>query len=153
MSKKILLTQTAVDKLQAELEHLIQRRHEISEEIKEARGFGDLSENAEYHAAREAQSQNETEILRIKEIMENYELVKQANKGVISLNSEITILYVDDDEEEEITVVSTIEADPFMGKFSNESPIGSALLGCKKGDIVDVQTPDGNIKIKVVKVK
>ncbi len=152
MTKKILLTQTAVDKIEAELEALIIRRKEISNEIKEARGFGDLSENAEYHAAREAQSHNESEILRLKEMLENYDLAETSDKIHISLNTKVKIQYMDDEECEDITIVSTVEADPFMGKLSNESPIGSALLGHEQGDIVDVQTPDGIIQIKIVEL-
>ncbi len=152
MTKRILLTQTAVDKIQAELEMLIVKRKEISNEIKNARGFGDLSENAEYHAAREAQSHNESEILRLKEMLENYDLVETADKNHISLNSKLKIKYLEDDDEDEITIVSTIEADPFAGRYSNESPIGSSLLGHEKGDIVDVQTPDGMIQIQILEL-
>ncbi len=152
MTKRILLTQTAVDKIEAELEALIVRRKEISNEIKKARGFGDLSENAEYHAAREAQSHNESEILRLKDMLENYDLVEANDKIHVSLNSKLTIEYLEDGDQEDIKIVSTVEADPFAGSFSNESPIGSALIGNKKGDIVDVQTPDGNIQIKILKL-
>ncbi len=152
MSKKILLTQTAVDKIEAELDALIVKRHEISDEIKIARGFGDLSENAEYHAARDAQSHNESEILRLKEMLEHYELVETTDVNSISLNSKVIIEYIDDNEREEVTVVSTIEADPFIGKISNESPIGAAIIGHSKGDILDVQTPDGIINIKIIDI-
>ncbi len=152
MAKKILLTQTAVNKIESELDALIVKRHEISDEIKKARGFGDLSENAEYHAARDAQSHNESEILRLKEMLENYELVEASDGSTISLNSKVKIRYVEDKEDEEVMVVSTIEADPFMGKISNESPIGAAIIGHKEKEIVDVQTPDGIIKIKILKI-
>ncbi len=152
MSKKILLTETAVKKIEAELEALIVKRHEISDEIKKARGFGDLSENAEYHAARDAQSHNESEIMRLKEMLENYELVEASDGNTISLNSKVKIEYIDEKEEEEVTIVSTIEADPFLGKISNESPIGAALIGRGENEIVDVQTPDGIIKIKILEL-
>lgn len=152
MPKKILLTQSALEKVEAELDALIIKRKEISEEIKKAREFGDLSENAEYHAAREAQSQNETEILRIREILENYELVEESDGDTVSLNTELKILYVDDNEEDTIKIVSTIEAEPFEGKLSNESPIGSALIGRTIGETVEIQTPGGLINIKILDI-
>lgn len=152
MPKKILLTQSALEKVEAELDALIIKRKEISEEIKKAREFGDLSENAEYHAAREAQSHNETEILRIREILENYELVEESDGDTVSLNTDLKILYVDDNEEDTIKIVSTIEAEPFEGKLSNESPIGSGLIGRTVGETVEIQTPGGLINIKILEI-
>ena len=152
MPKKILLTQSALDKVEAEMDALIIKRKEIAEEIKKAREFGDLSENAEYHAAREAQSHNETEILRIREMLENYELVEESDGDSVSLNTELKILYVDDNEEDSIQIVSTIEADPFDGKLSNESPIGAGLIGRTVGETVDIQTPGGMIQIKILEL-
>jgi len=152
--KKTLLTESALKKLQKEYDDLIQKRHLISDEIRVARGFGDLSENAEYHAAREAQSQNETEIIKLKEIFENYELVKESNlKGGISINSNVKIKYIDTDETETIKIVTKIESDPFENLISNESPIGESLMGKKKGDIVEVNSPNGVLKIEVIEVK
>lgn len=152
MPKKILLTQSALDKLESELDNLIIKRKEIAEEIKSAREFGDLSENAEYHAAREAQSHNETEILRIREMLENYELVEESDGDTISMNSTIKILYVNDNEEDTVKIVSTIEADPFEGKLSNESPVGAGLIGRTVGETVDIQTPGGFIQIKILEL-
>ncbi len=152
MSKKVLLTQSALEKVEAELDALIIKRKEIAEEIKKAREFGDLSENAEYHAAREAQSHNETEILRVREMLENYELVEESDGDTISLNTEVKILYVDENEEDTIKVVSTIEADPFDGKLSNESPIGAGLLGKTAGEVVDINTPNGLLRIKIMEL-
>lgn len=152
MPKKILLTQSALEKVEAEMDALIIKRKEIAEEIKKAREFGDLSENAEYHAAREAQSHNETEILRIREMLENYELVEESDGSSVSLNTELKILYVGDNEEDTIKIVSTIEADPFDGKLSNESPIGSGLIGRTTGETVDIQTPGGMIQVKILEI-
>ncbi|WP_430886551.1 transcription elongation factor GreA [Fusibacter sp. JL216-2] len=148
----MLLTQSALEKVEAELDALIIKRKEISEEIKKAREFGDLSENAEYHAAREAQSHNETEILRIREILENYELVEESDGDTVSLNTELKILYVNDNEEDTIKIVSTIEAEPFEGKLSNESPIGSGLIGRSVGETVEIQTPGGLVNIKILDI-
>ncbi len=152
MAKKILLTQSALEKVQVEMDNLIVKRKEISEEIKKAREFGDLSENAEYHAAREAQSHNETEILRLREMLENYELVADADGSSVSMNTELKILYVEDNEEADIKIVSTIEADPFDGKLSNESPIGAALIGKTVGETVEVQTPGGPMQVKILEI-
>ncbi|MBS7527368.1 transcription elongation factor GreA [Fusibacter paucivorans] len=151
--KKTLLTEAALKKLQQEYDDLIQKRHHISKEIKVARDFGDLSENAEYHAAREAQSHNETEILKLKEILESYELVAEAyDKDAITINSKVKIKYTDTNDIEEIEIVTKIESDPFEGKISNESPIGEALMGRKKGDKVDVHSPNGPLEIVVMDV-
>jgi len=152
MPKKILLTQSALEKVEVEMDALIIKRKEIAEEIKKAREFGDLSENAEYHAAREAQSHNETEILRIREMLENYELVEESDGNSVSMNTELKILYINDNEEDTIKIVSTIEADPFEGLLSNESPIGAGLIGRAVGETVDVQTPGGMIQIKILEI-
>jgi transcription elongation factor GreA len=152
--KKTLLTEAALLKLQKEYDDLIQKRHQISDEIKVAREFGDLSENAEYHAAREAQSHNETEILKLKEILESYELVSTSlDKDAITINSKVIIKYSDTNEEDEIEIVTKIESDPLDNKISNESPIGNALMGKKKGDTVEVLSPNGLVKISVIDVK
>lgn len=151
--KKVLLTRTALTKLENELDELIKKRKFISEEIKKARGFGDLSENAEYHAAREAQSLNETEILKVKEILENYELADEnSDFDGVKMNSKVFVTYDGDDEEEEITIVSKIESDPFEGLISNESPIGAALLGKTTGQVVEVSTPNGTSTITIKRI-
>lgn len=153
--KEILLTKSALEKVEAELNELIKKRKEISEEIKKARGFGDLSENAEYHAARESQSLNETEILKLKAILENYILVEDEDgisDDIVTMNSDVKIKYQGDDDIEDVMIVSKIESDPIDGKLSVESPIGEALMGKTIGDIVEVVTPDGTFNIEVVAV-
>lgn len=151
--KKTLLTPSALEKLQHEYDELIEKRHQISDEIKRARGFGDLSENAEYHAAREAQSHNETEILKLKSILESYELVTETgDKNTININSKIKILDIESKDEEIMQIVTSIESDPLNNKISNESPMGSALMGKKKGDKVEVISPNGIIKLKVLEL-
>lgn len=151
--KKIILTAAALEKVLAEREELIARRKEISEEIKKARAFGDLSENAEYHAAREAQSFNETEIMRLTELIENHELAEDTEgNDVVSMNSTVRFLYVDDKEEQTVKIVSKIESDPFEDKLSNESPIGGGLIGKKVNDEFIVETPNGELKLKVIEI-
>ncbi len=151
--KKVLLTKSSLEKMNRELDDLIVKRSIISEEIKKARGFGDLSENAEYHAAREAQSLNETEIIKVKEILENYELADEDStfEGV-RIYSKVTYCYVGDDEEEEIEIVSKVESDPLESKISVESPIGSALVGKTVGQVVDIVAPNGSAKLKILKI-
>lgn len=152
--KRTLLTEAALLKLEKEYDELILKRHQISDEIKRAREFGDLSENAEYHAAREAQSHNETEILKLKEILETYELVEESlDKGVISINSKAKITYIDADDTEWVEIVTKVESDPLENKISNESPIGGALLGHRAGDEVVAETPNGKIAIKILEVE
>lgn len=151
--KQHLLTRNALNKLENELDSLISKRKEISLEIKKAREFGDLSENAEYHAAREAQSLNETEILRVKSILENHQLVEESSdKEIININSKLKIKYLEDNEVETIKIVSSIESDPFEGLLSNESPIGGALLGRKCGEVLDITTPSGVIKVEILEI-
>lgn len=151
--KKTLLTESALAKLQQEYDELIEKRHQISEEIKRARGFGDLSENAEYHAAREAQSHNETDILKLKEILDSYELVPEStDKNIININSKVKIKYMDTKEVDVIQIVTKIEADPLDNKISNESPIGSVLMGKKKGAKVEAITPNGVVQLEVIEL-
>lgn len=151
--KKTLLTESALVKLQLEYDVLIEKRHQISEEIKRARGFGDLSENAEYHAAREAQSHNETDILKLKEILESYELVQESHdKNHVTISSRLKVKYLDTNEIEEISIVTKIESDPLNNKISNESPIGSVLMGKKVGSKVDATSPNGIVKIEILEI-
>lgn len=152
--KKVLLTEEALTKLKRELEELMKKRTYIAEEIKKARSFGDLSENAEYHAARESQSLNETEIQKVKALLENYELVDTKNviEGIISLNSTVEFTLDDASASETVKIVTKVESDPMNNLISNESPIGEALLGHHAGEVVDCQTPDGVSKIAILKV-
>jgi len=152
--KKILLTKEALEKLKHELEELIVKRSNIAEEIKKARAFGDLSENAEYHAAREAQSLNETEILKVKALLDNYELVDTENviEGTITLNSTVEFTMDGSTDIEKVKIVTKIESDPMNNLISNESPIGEALLGHHAGEIVDCNTPNGVLKLVISSV-
>jgi len=151
---KILLTQAALDKVNLELEEFIAKRKAISEEIKTARAFGDLSENAEYHAAREEQSHNETEILKLKNIIDNHELVfeDEFSADTVHINSVLKVKFVEDNEIETVKIVTQVEADPFNNHISNESPVGAGLLGKKAGDTVVVTTPGGNITLEVIEL-
>jgi len=152
MRKDYQLTKTGREELEEELKALKSRRSEIAEKIKAARDFGDLSENAEYDAARDEQSQVESRIAEIEEILQNSTLIKGTNgDGMIVLGSVVTL--ESERGEVQYTLVSSVEADPAEKKISDESPIGQALVGKKKGDEVEISTPSGQLTFKVKKVE
>lgn len=153
MAEEVILTKEGKEELEKRLEYLkIQKREEITERIKTAREFGDLSENAEYDAAKTEQAMIEGEILEIEEKLLHAVIIKDGDKkGKVSLGS--TVVFVDQDGEEyTYTIVGTTEADAEQGKISNESPIGGALLNKKEGDVVRVVVPAGLMIITIKKV-
>ncbi len=155
MAKPIILTPEGFEKLQKELEYLkVTGRKDIAEKIKIARGFGDLSENAEYDAAKDAQAAMEKRIGELEEMIKNAQVVDVSSVGTdtVSVLSKVTVYDVDMEEEETYTIVGTTEADPDANKISDESPIGTALLGKKKGDVVTVETPGGSFELKIVEI-
>ena len=134
--KKVVLTYDGLKNMEAELENLkTVRRKDVAEKIKEARGQGDLSENAEYDAAKEEQAEIEARIVQLEKMLRNAEVIdeEEGAKDTISLGTTVTVLDVEFDEEMEYTIVGSAEADPMNGRISNESPVGMALLGHKKG--------------------
>ena len=150
--KEIYLTSDGFLKLEEELDELKKvKRPEVINAIKEARAQGDLSENAEYSAARDDQAKLEARIKEIEYTLEHATIIENNNDGKVRVGSVITILY-DDDEEEEYSIVGTNEADPFENKISNESPIAQAVMGKKEGDTVLVESPNGSFSVKIVKV-
>ena len=145
-TKEVYLTEEGYDKIKKELEYLkMEKRPEVINALKEARALGDLSENAEYDAARTEQAEVENRIIEHAEIIDN------KKKNEVSLGSTVTISY-DDGEEEEYKIVGSMEADPFENKISNESPLGIALLKHKIGDSVEVASPNGGYIIKIKKI-
>lgn len=153
MNKEIYLTSEGFLKLEEELENLKKvERPEVITAIKEARALGDLSENAEYSAARERQGRLEARIKEIEYILEHATIIENNNDGLVKVGSVVTIKYDDDDDEEEYTIVGTNEADPFSNKISNESPIAVAVMGKKVGDKVSVESPNGSFDVEIVKV-
>ena len=146
--KKTLLTKEGLAELRNELDELINvKRPANLKAIKEARALGDLSENADYDAAKNDQAELEGRIKRIEKMLENYEIIEKTTSDKVGLGSTVEIKYVDDDEVDEYKIVGSQEADPFMSKISNESPIAKALLNKKIGDIVEVDSPNGVYKI------
>ena len=156
MDKKNILTYEGLKKLEDELENLkVVRRKEVSQKIKEAREQGDLSENAEYDAAKDEQRDIETEIAELEAILANCEVIQDndKNKDVVKMESVVVLHDVEFDEDIEYTIVGSSEADSLNNKISNESPLGAALIGKKKGDTVKVEAPVGEIEYTVVSVK
>lgn len=153
MNKEIYLTSEGFLKLEEELENLKKvERPEVITAIKEARALGDLSENAEYSAARERQGRLEARIKEIEYTLEHATIIENNNDDKVCVGSVVTIKYDDDDDEEEYTIVGTNEADPFSNKISNESPIAVAVMGKKIGDKVSVESPNGSFDIEIINV-
>ena len=153
--KQVVLTEEGLKKLQDELEYLkVTKRKEITEKIKEARGFGDLSENSEYDAAKDAQATMEQRVVEIENIIKNAKIVSadEMPTDIVSITSKVKVYDCDLEEEEEYIIVGATESDPISGKISDESPIGKALLGKKVGDTVEVETPGGAISIKILEI-
>ncbi|MBB1564182.1 transcription elongation factor GreA [Candidatus Saccharibacteria bacterium] len=151
MNKVYQITESGQRELERELEELKSRRGEIADKIAAARDFGDLSENAEYDAAREAQGLLETRITEIETILQNASIIQAGSSSTVVLGSTVeleangkTVVY---------TVVGPVEADPLEGKVSNESPIGQALMGKAVGDTVTINTPKGELAYTVVALR
>ncbi|MFR5856663.1 MAG: transcription elongation factor GreA [Bacilli bacterium] len=152
MKDKIIMTAEGFLQAEEELNELKTiRRPEVIKALKEARAQGDLSENADYDAARNEQAQIEARIQELEYKIEHAEIIDNKNKDIVNLGSVVTISY-DDGEIEEYKLVGSMEADPFENKISNESPLGVALLSHKIGDIVEVASPNGGYNIKIEKI-
>ncbi len=150
----VYLTQEGLDELKQELDNLINvKRPENIQAIKEARALGDLSENAEYDAARNEQAVIEARIKQLEKMLENVSIITEVSKDKVSIGNTVSIKYVDDDEEDEYKIVGSQEADPFESKISNESPIAKALFDHKVGDVVTVESPNGNYEIEIIDIK
>jgi len=156
-TKKILVTAEGLKKLQDELEQLktIERK-KVAERLAEAISYGDLSENAEYDEAKNQQAFVEARISELEEQIKNAEIIKDSKgkktEGLVQIGSTVTIKRKGERTEHEYTIVGSTEADPMMHKISNESPVGSAILGCKTKEIVKIQAPGGEFEYEILKV-
>lgn len=153
--KKIILTSEGLRSLEDELENLkVVRRKEVAAKIKEARAQGDLSENAEYDAAKEEQAEIESRIATIEKMLRNAEVIDEdeINTGRVNLGNKVKVYDEEFEEEVVYTIVGPAEADPFNFKLSNESPLGTALLGHAVGDVVESNAPDGILKYKILEI-
>ena len=156
MEKDVILTQTGYEKLKATISELeTVKRREVAERIKAAREFGDISENSEYDDAKNEQALLESRILRLKEQLRGARVIDTSDfpKDVVSIGSKVKVKYVDDGETDEYEIVGSAEADPANNRLSNESPVGQAVLGHKKGEVVEVAAPSGSIKLQIVSIK
>lgn len=156
MSKKNLLTYEGLQNLETELQDLkVVKRKEVAQKIKEAREQGDLSENAEYDAAKDEQRDIEARIEEIEKILKNAEVVveDEVDLDKISVGCQVRILDCEFDEELEYKIVGSTEANSLKGKISNESPVGRVLIGARVGDTVDVETQAGVLQYKVLEIQ
>ena len=152
--KEIYVTNEGLEKMKSELNYLkMERRPEVIQSLKEARALGDLSENAEYDAARAAQAEVESKIKELEYNIEHAKIISDEKTGKVSIGSVVKIKYVEDNETEEFTIVGSKEADPFENRISNESPIALAILGKKAKDKVLVDSPNGKYEVEILEIK
>jgi len=152
--KEIFLTKNGIAEIAAELDDLKQNvRPEVIGQIKEARAQGDLSENAEYHAARDRQGHVEARIKELEYLLDNATIIEEGKSDTVQVGSTVEIKYIDDGEIETYSIVGSTEADPFENKISNESPIAKGIMGKKKGAVVSIESPNGSYDIELVSIK
>ena len=156
MARESLITQEGLDKLREELEYLTTaKRREVAERIKDAREFGDIMENAEYDDAKNEQALLEHRIATLEERLRNARVLskKDVAKDVVSVGSKVRLRDIDAKQTVEYRIVGSAEANPAENKLSNESPVGKAIMGHKKGDVVEVAAPRGSMKFKILEIK
>ena len=154
--KEVLLTQEGFDKLEKELNYLrTEKRAEIAERIKVALGFGDLSENSEYDEAKNAQAENEVKIAELENKVRHAKIIdeKQIDTETVQVGNIVKVLDMEFNEKIEYTIVGSTEVNLLENKISNESPLGLALLGAKRNNIVEVNAPAGVTKYKILSIK
>ena len=154
--KSYYMTLEGKEKLEEELKYLkTKKRQEIVERIKVARGFGDLSENSEYDSAKEEQAFVESRIAQVEKMIRNAVIIEDngENPSVVSLGKTVTFQELPNGDVESYTIVGSVEANPFEGKISNDSPIAKSLLGHSVDDEVTVTTPGGDMKVKILEIK
>ena len=153
--KEIFLTSEGYLELENELHYLkTEKRKEVTQTLKEARALGDLSENSEYEQAREDQANLEKRIIEVEYALEHATVIDNAESdGTVGIGCQVELKYEDDDDVESYKIVGSQEADPFESKISNESPIAQALFDHKVGDIVTVESPNGNYEVEIIEIK
>jgi transcription elongation factor GreA len=154
--KEVILTQDGLKKLEEELEHLKSvKRREVAERIKVAIGYGDISENSEYEDAKNEQAFIEGRIITLEKMLRNARIINNddVDTNTVSIGSKVILKDIEFGDTVEYTIVGTAESDPSENKISNESPVGKAILGRKKGETVDVNVPAGIIQYKIIDIK
>lgn len=153
--KEVLLTEEGLAKVKEELEqYRTKRRQDVANRLKDAIAQGDLSENAEYDAAKEEQAFVESRIMSLENMVRNAKIIDQdiQNKHFVSVGAKVTIQEIPDGEEETYTIVGSAESDPISGKISNESPIGAELIGKREGETIKVPAPSGTLEFKIISI-
>ena len=156
MQNKTVLTEEGLKKLEAQLDYLVSvRRNEVSEQIAIARGFGDLSENAEYDEAKKEQAKVEEEIVRLTTTIRTAVVVAESEISTdkVSVGTTVRVKDLDTGDVDEYAIVGAEESDPYENKISNESPVGAGLLGAKKGEVVTIEIPVGALRYEVLEIK
>jgi len=151
--KELYLTEEGLEEIKKELDELkLVKRPEVINALKDARAQGDLSENAEYDAARTEQAIVEARIKDLEVMLERAVVITKVDTDVVSIGTKVTLEYVDDEDTEEYSIVGSQEADPFTNKISNESPIAKAIMGLKVGTVVSVDSPNGKYDVKILAI-
>jgi transcription elongation factor GreA len=154
--KEVILTSEGYEKLKSEIDHLRgERRREVAERIRVAREFGDIAENAEYDDAKNEQAMLEHKIAQLEERLLSARVItkKEISKDAVSVGSKVRLRDMQANKTFEYHIVGSIEANPAENKLSNESPVGKAIIGHKKGDVVEVSAPRGALKFKILEIK
>ena len=152
-AKEVYLTKSGLDDLKKELDHLkLEKRPEVINALKDARALGDLSENAEYDAARNEQAIVEAKIAELEAMIENAVIITEVKTDKVTIGTTVKLKYLEDGEIDEYSIVGRKEADPFENKISNESPIAKAIMGLSKGSIVSVESPNGKYDVEIVDI-
>ena len=151
--RELYLTEEGLEEIKKELEELkLVKRPEVINALKDARAQGDLSENAEYDAARSEQAIVEARIKDLEVMLERAVVITKVETDVVSIGTKVTLEYVEDEDTEEYSIVGSQEADPFTNKISNESPIAKAIMGLKVGSVVSVDSPNGKYDVKILAI-
>lgn len=152
-TKDVYLTQQGYDEIKKELDYLkLEKRPEVINALKDARALGDLSENAEYDAARNEQAEVEGKIAELEAMLEKAIIIKEVATDKVSIGTTVKIKYVEDDDTEVYSIVGSKEADPFNNKISNESPIAKAIMGLGVGSKVTVDSPNGKYDVEIIEI-
>ena len=155
-SNKTVVSPEGLRQMEEKLKYMTTiRRAEVAEHLSIARGFGDLSENAEYDEAKDEQAKLEADIIELENALRNVIVIddQDVSTDAVNVGTTVRVLYLDEHEEEEFTIVGARESDPMNNKISNESPVGSALLRHKAGEVIIVEAPDGPYELKILEIR
>lgn len=155
MSGEVLLTKEGYEKIKAEYEELVSvTRKNVAERIKEAREFGDISENAEYDAAKNEQAELEERIVKLENMIRQAKIIEEgkSSRGRVNIGSKVEVQDLDTKKKMKYVIVGATEADPFEGKLSNESAVGGALIGHKAGETIEVDVPNGRKSFEILSI-